>query len=297
MSKRMVVGVVAALCLIVVPNALAASRHQHYYLSLGDSLSVGYQPLGGGGIETHQGYANDLEAKYAKQVKHLKLVEVGCPGDTTTSLLTGQGNDTSAQAFKCDRKGGSQLAAAVKFLKAHHGKGEVPLITIDIGANDVDGCVNQPTFDQIYACVEAGEQSIKTNTPKILKALHKAAPKGTKFVAMNLYDPVLAEELSSNSSQQSLGSESLVLVKGVNSDITGADQASKFKTADVADAFDTYDTAPISYGSQQVPADVLKICQYTWMCTSPPIGPNIHANATGYGLIATAFEKVIGKLK
>ncbi len=59
--------------------------------------------------------------------------------DTTTSLLTGHGNDKDARALHCNRTGGSQLAAAVRFLKAHHAAGEVPLVTIDIGANDVDG--------------------------------------------------------------------------------------------------------------------------------------------------------------
>jgi lysophospholipase L1-like esterase len=157
--------------------------------------------------------------------------------------------------------------------------------------------VSQPTFGQIISCVGAGEQAIATNTPKILKALRKAAPRGTKFDAMNLYDPVLADELSSSSQEQSLGTASLALVKSVNSKITAADQAGHFKTADVAGAFDTYDTTPISYTSQPVPADVVKICQLTWMCTSPPIGPNIHANATGYAVIAGAFEKVIGRLK
>ena len=287
-------AVLALTLLVAAPSALGA-KQKHYYLALGDSLSVGYQPLGpsGQGIETGQGYANDLRAHYAKQVKTLKLVEVGCPGDTTGSLLTGQGNDASATLYGCDRTGGSQLAAAVKFLKAHHHKGEVRLITIDIGANDVDGCVGEPSLGQIVTCVEAGEAAIKTNTPKILSALRKAAPKGTKFVAMNLYDPILAFEL--NPAEASLGVASLTLVKSINSTIASADKAAKFKTADVARAFDTYNTSKPNPG-QGMPTDVANICNLTWMCAVSPIGPNIHANATGYGVIAGAFEKVIGKL-
>ena len=290
----LLLALAAVSLLAAAPSALA--RTSHYYLALGDSLSVGFQPLGGPGIETPQGYPNALRAFYAKQVKRLRLVQVGCPGDSTGNLLTGVGNGASAAFYHCNRAGGSQLAAAVKFLKAHHRRGEVPLVTIDVGANDVVGCVNQPTFSLIISCVAAGEQAISTNTPKILHALHKAAPKGTKFVAMNLYDPILADELSSDPHSQTLGIASLQLVKSVNSRIASADRAGHFKTADVAAAFGTYDTSK-PFPGQQLPTDVVNICKLTWMCVAPPVGPNIHANATGYRVIAQAFEKAIGKLK
>ena len=55
-------------------------------------------------------------------------------------MLTGNGNSSNARALHCDRAGGSQESAAERFLRAHHHKGEVPLVTVDIGANDVDGC-------------------------------------------------------------------------------------------------------------------------------------------------------------
>jgi len=32
------------------------------------------------------------------------------------------------------------------------------------------------------------------------------------------------------------------------------------------------------------------------MCAPSPVGPNIHANATGYRVIARAFERAIGCL-
>src|ERR1700678_3281556 len=72
----------------------------HYYLALGDSLSVGFQPNPQGvGLETSQGYTNDVYAYERTSVPGLKLVEMGCPGDTTTSLLTGKGNAAKASKF------------------------------------------------------------------------------------------------------------------------------------------------------------------------------------------------------
>jgi lysophospholipase L1-like esterase len=306
MKLRLLTGAAAllvALATVVAPAVGKTAKHKtkatpHYYLALGDSLSVGYQPNAAGvGKETKQGYVNDLYAVYKKKIPGLQLVQVGCPGDTTASLLTGKGNAAAAKQFKCDRKGGSQLAAAEAFLKAHHNKGEVPLITIDIGANDVDGCASVTGgISAVATCVGAGEGSISKNTPKILGGLRKAAPKGATLAAMNLYDPILAYELQPYSPLEPLGQLSISLVQGINATIGKLDKASGFKTADVASAFNTYDTTPTTFQGAQIPTNVAEICTLTWMCAAAPVGPNIHANAQGYGVIAKAFEPVIGKL-
>jgi lysophospholipase L1-like esterase len=273
-----------------------ATATPHYYLALGDSLSVGFQPNRQGvGLETKQGYTNDLFAAELKSIPGLKLVEMGCPGDTTTSLLTGKGNAANASKFHCDRSGGSQLKAAEKFLKTHHKKGEVVLVTLDIGANDVDGCTAPGV--NLGTCVAAGEKSIQTNTPKILNGIRGAAVAGTPLAAMNLYDPVLGEYFSTNPTDKGLAEASVPLLKTINTDIQNADTASHFKTADVGDAFDSYDTTPlVSYKGQQVPKNVAEVCTLSWACAAAPRGPNIHANKMGYTVIAGAFEKVLGKL-
>lgn len=294
-----VATVIAASVVLAVSAsaAQASSPPARYYLALGDSLSVGFQPNAKGvGRETRQGYDQILYARAHRRLKNLQLVELGCPGDSTTSMLTGKGNEKNARAFHCDRQGGSQLAAAVRFLKAHHRRGEVPLITIDIGANDVDGCASEPSAGKIFACVSKGETSIKKNTPKILGALRRAAPAGTRFAAMNLYDPILAYALSSDSGKRQLAQISLALVRQVNNYIDSASRHAHFKLADVAGAFKTYDQTPVSYHGGQVATDVVEICKLTWMCAPSPVGPNIHANPTGYKTIAGAFEKVLGRL-
>jgi lysophospholipase L1-like esterase len=247
------------------------------------------------GGETSQGYTNDLYAYERKSIPGLKLVEMGCPGDTTTSMLTGSGNSSAASTFHCDRAGGSQVAAAEKFLKSHHKRGEVALVTLDIGANDVDGCTAPGV--NLITCVSDGETSIKTNTPKILNDIRGAAAPGTALAAMNLYDPVLSDYFSTNPTDKGLAEASVALLKMINGDIQSADAASKFKTAHVADAFDSYDATPlVAYRGQQVPENVAKVCTLTWACTAPPQGPNIHAKKAGYAVIGGAFEKVVGKL-
>ena len=39
----------------------------------------------------------------------------------------------------------------------------------------------------------------------------------------------------------------------------------------------------------RIPLAVAYICAYTWECAAPPVGPNIHANILGYGIIANTF--------
>jgi lysophospholipase L1-like esterase len=298
MKCKLISSVLMTLALVAFAAAPAFAKPSsttHYYLALGDSLSVGYQPNAttGVGRETKQGYPNQLAATLGKTIKHLKLVELGCPGDTTTSMLTGHGNSAGFKTFHCDRSGGSQLKAAERFLKAHHAKGEVALVTIDIGANDVDGCTVPAT---LAACLKAGEASIATNLPKILHRIRAAARAGTALAGMTLYDPFLAFYLQPYSSLNPLAEPSVALAAQVDAGIQKADTRAKFKTADVFGAFKTADKTPVAFDGQQVPNNVVQICKLTWMCAPSPVGPNIHANKTGYGVIAGAFSRVLGKL-
>src|SRR6202034_1792231 len=109
----------------------AASRTSTYYVSLGDSYSVGYQP----GKGATPGYAT-----YVAKHTNLKLVNFGCAGATTTSLL----NTIGCPAVLPNTAGGmtypttTQIAAATSFISQH--KGHIGLITVSIGGNDVVPC-------------------------------------------------------------------------------------------------------------------------------------------------------------
>lgn len=303
MPRRILVLV--ALSVAVTASAASAASAKtvktknapRYYLALGDSLSQGQQPnLKGVTSNTNEGYADDLYQHELKRVHNLQLVKLGCGGETTQSMITGKGNKF-AGFNHCHPAGGSQLAAAVKFLKAHHAKGEVPLVTIDIGANDVDNCVSAANP---VSCAGTGTDQIATDLPKILAKIRKAAPKGTKLAGMNLYDPVLAGYFApSSSSLNGLATLSVALVKSINDTIAKADAANGFKTADVGDAFNTYVpfTTTVNWQGNQIPRAVATICAWTWACSTPPSGPNIHANKNGYLKIASVFEKVIGTVK
>jgi hypothetical protein len=65
--------------------------------------------------------------------------------------------------------------------------------------------------------------------------------------------------------------------------------------ADVASRFQTTAFTPLVQltPTLQVPLNVALICQWTWMCAAPPVGPNIHANKVGYQQIADVFEETL----
>ena len=239
MYRRILVPLLTLAVLAALTGSAAAKTVKtiaspRYYLALGDSLSQGVQPnLKGVSSNTDEGYADDLYQTELKRIHSLQLVKLGCGGESTQSMITGKGNPVAAY-FRCHPAGGSQLAAAVRFLKSHHAKGEVPLITIDIGANDVDNCT---AAANPVTCAGIGANQIATDVPKILKAIKKAAPKGTKFVSMNLYDPVLGAYFAPVGSPARQPRHALGPVAQVDQRQARARPRSGvgFKTADVAD--------------------------------------------------------------
>jgi lysophospholipase L1-like esterase len=296
MTRRLLIAAAAAAAAAagVVAGASATHPPVRYYLALGDSLSQGVQPdVRDVSRDTDQGYADQLFAIERRRIPGLRLVKLGCGGETTSSMISGHSNGRNARAFHCRPAGGSQLGAAERFLRAHHRAGEVALVTIDIGANDVDGCATSSGIN--FTCVGNGVASIEANVPTIVRKLRKAAGRKAKIAGMTYYDPFLAQYLM-GSSGQTIAAASVALAQKINGDLTTDFRSGNFKVADVARAFDTY--TPFSdtttYSGQTVPVAVANICQLTWMCAPAPRGPNVHANASGYREISTVFKKTVG---
>lgn len=259
-----------------------------YYLSLGTSLSVGTQPDAEGiNQRTNDGYADQLFDIIEPEFRKIRLVKLGCPGETTTTMMAGG---------ICTYRKGSQLAQAVRFLHDHDD--EVELITIDLGVNDIlaAGCIVGTTVD--FGCVQGALYQISVNLPTILSALREAASPETQIVGMNYYNTFLAAWLT-GSSGQGLAMESAALANILNSDVLGLTYgAFGIPVADVASAYMSNDFAsmvpfPTPDSPLSIPLNVALICQFTYMCVPGPVGPNIHANPTGYGVIAATFAAIL----
>jgi len=282
--KKLFAPVLASVAAIVatvgfsIPQASAATGP--YYLALGDSLSVGWQPNANGiGLATDQGYVDDIYASELTTNPALQLVKMGCPGETTVSFIKG---GVCATTYL------SQLTGAEKFLRKFGS--QTSFVTLDIGANNVDNCVSGQTVD--LTCISTGITKITKQIPKILAGL-KAADPTVQIFGMTYYDPFLAEYLTGTTGQ-TLAQESISLTNSVNAAITTAYQNAGVPVADVAND-SSFATSDFTFnngdtiGGNPVPDDVFNICELTYMCAAAPVGPNIHANPTGYQAIANDF--------
>jgi lysophospholipase L1-like esterase len=305
MARRLTIAAAPAalislfLLLQVAPVRGASVRsgtpRARYYLALGDSLAQGMQPDAGGiTLDTAQGYADQLYARIRRRIPELTLVKLGCGGETSSSFLSGRGNP-DAIILGCNPPGGSQMAAAERFLRAHRRRGEVAMLTLDIGSNDLVGCVNGSNVDA--GCVIRGSQHIQANLPVIMRRLRRAAAPGTPMAAMTLYDPFLQLYLLPGDREEALAINGYA--RNINEGLVRLYRTGKFRVARVDQAFKSYDTAhttTLAGHPGQVPVAVAEVCRLTWMCVPAPVGPNIHANKAGYGVIATDFAHAFGPL-
>jgi lysophospholipase L1-like esterase len=260
----------AAFVAALVTVAPAAAADGRYYLALGDSLAQGYQPIGGpwsplGFPGYNQGYADQLLKLVRTPSGQPRLVKLGCGGETTTTMIVGS---PWCRAFFAAE---SQLAEAVTFLRAH--RGEVALVTIDIGGNDVanpDG---------------GGAPAVQANLPTILSALRDAAGPSVPIVGMTYYNPFFVEWFTNPASLQTHVDE----LVGFNDLLESIYAAAGDPVADVEGAFESTDTTLVN----GVPRDVARLCALTWSCAAPPHGPDIHPNNVGYAAIAEAFAQTL----
>jgi lysophospholipase L1-like esterase len=258
-------------------GAQAATKATTYYVSLGDSYSVGYQPSRG----ATPGYT----AVVAKAT-HLTLVNFGCGGATTTSLVSATGcpDVLPHTAGGVTYPTTTQEAAAVSFLTAH--RGHIGLITVSIGGNDVTACASQANP---IPCVSTAVSGIKTNVTTLASTLRAAAGPGVPLIGLTYPDVILGSYVfpthPATASTISLAKLSVVAFRSlINPALAKAYAAGSGTLVDVTKATGAY--VPLTrtvrvrpYGT--IPAAVASVCTLTWFCAQG----NIHATTKGYTLI------------
>jgi lysophospholipase L1-like esterase len=255
----------------VAQTAGAAKPARPFYVSLGDSYSVGYQPTS----TTPTGGTPGYTAFVAEHEK-MTLANFGCGGATTSSIINSQGCGNRA-AFNAEPYTGTQEQGALDFIAAH--PGQVGLVTVSIGGNDITGCLSAGTLAQITACVVTQSQEAQTNVTSLV---------GNPDVILGLYVVPGQQALAVSSTVAFDGAFNPALAAAYHSVPNGSfvnvTQA-PYKRATTGDDSDTT-TAPLvslkPYG--KIPPAVWEVCKLTHFCSSQ----NIHANTKGY--------KFIGKL-
>jgi lysophospholipase L1-like esterase len=284
--RSLLLGV--ALALAVPAAAHAAEPKRQYYVSLGDSYATGFQPsVVHQATGTRNGFAYQVPALAKRRGYRFKLVNFGCGGETTVSLLERTAPCAGPGPGGVDYAGSTQIAAAERFLRKHRGR--VGLITVSIGGNDVTRCVRDPN---VAPCVAAGIESVKKNVTLIAERLRAAAGRKVPIVGTTYPDVLLGLWVGPNPSQD-LAKLSVVAFKNLlNPALKQAYAAANGRFADVTAATGAYgsldETATIAaYGT--IPLPVAKACEYSYYCEFR----DIHARTSGYRVIAQLIVKAL----
>ncbi|HEX9036194.1 MAG TPA: GDSL-type esterase/lipase family protein [Ktedonobacterales bacterium] len=265
LSALMAVSLVLVDLLVLGLAMPAKALSPHYYMALGDSLSFGYQP----NLDFNAGFADDIFNTLHK-VNVTNLENLACAGETTSTMIQG------GCAARFAHKGfytGPQLTAAVNFLTAATHRGRVSPVTLEIGANDVlkdwdaSTCSPGPTVNQDLATMDANLTQVIL--PDLIKALTtKTGAVAGDLHLLNYYNPFAIKCPNSPP-----------FVHLINDHLVTDAATFKIPVVDVYTAF----------GGDAHQTD--KLCQRTWMCSSPP---DVHPTNAGYAQIASAVEYALG---
>lgn len=293
------VAVVVAFGALVLAPAAGATGPGNTYLALGDSLAYGYhqaqfqQELKEKGFveaaNFDDGYVDDFGATLKLLNPKLKIVNDGCPGETTETFIKGSGlggafcaggptGSPFPKAFLHHAYPGTQLEDALAIAK-ESGTGT---ITLDIGANDIlqflgHTCGFPVTFSCSEAEVEAEIGHVVTNIGVILAQLRAAVPTA-KIVFVSQYNPyptVLSPEGRGDATVEALNAAIKSVAAGFGVKFANTTRVINFSG---------------THGGPEA-GDIPTVCAFTAMCpggTFNPASPeaDIHPTKAGYAAMA-----------
>ena len=272
-ASMMISGVVPA-----SPSFASAPKKatSMFYVSLGDSYAAGVEV----GPGTPGGYATKVVADVAPKHKFI-LRNFACSGATTTSMMSAIGCSASTPwpdgvAYPTM----TQLAAAISFIDAHHGR--IGLITITIGGNDLGG-----TDDNV--------PPIATNIANVSAQLRAAAGRSVPIIGLTYPDAGLADWLNGPSGVSTAEGSITAFQQVINPDWKAAYASSNVTFVDITAASGAYTalTQLVNYSTYgEIPYAVAQICNLTGMCSAS----NVHPTNAGYTLIAKQIVHAYLKL-
>jgi lysophospholipase L1-like esterase len=254
-----------------------------YYLSVGDSLSVGVQPDSEGETNpTNEGYADQLYAMLKEQTPNLELVKLGCKSETTNQMINGGG--------RCTYVLGTQLAQVLDFITTH--QGQIAYITVSLGANDAAACVKDGALDG--ACAAETFTTAPANLAFILAAIRQAAGPDVPMAGLNLYN-IYASAWFDGPEGEQVARRVAGMTVLFNQVLVDTYRAAGAGIADLETAFAVadFDTLVEQADGTTLPLAVARLCQWTWQCTPPPTGPDKHPNPAGYAVTARLFYEAL----
>lgn len=270
------------------PSRAAPAPAAATYLALGDSLAYGMQigklkdQMAAGSVQASSfdtGYVDVFAAGLRAASPGLRVVDLGCPGETTASFIagpcayaaTGKPFGTTPLPLHMGYPG-AQLAAATDYLSSH--PGEVGTITLDIGINDLRAVqLDCPAGSEFTGCVTArwpaALERTEANLRTILGRLRDAAP-GATILVMPYYNWLAVTDPATDRS-----------VEQLNRAIAAAAAIAGARTVDAFAAFNR------TGGDERK-----RLCELTLFC-----GPthDLHPSDAGYRTIGELFAAAVAR--
>jgi GDSL-like Lipase/Acylhydrolase family len=206
---RRVISVLALLALVtgvavtgVAPPATAeaASSRPQEYLALGDSLAFGFSPLvDPASAGNFIGYPDTVAAALKEH-----LTNAACPGETSSHLIDLAGADNNCGLWRANfplhvTYSTTQLAFADEFLQSHP---KTLVVSIDIGANDLQALVNACGGQTEVSCILTGLPGVlailSANLDTIYGHIRNLDGYHHKLVALTTYSPNYSDLLQTS---------------------------------------------------------------------------------------------------
>ena len=251
-----------------------AQAPQSYYLALGDSIAYGFQPAkAAAGLPPSRfdtGYVDVFAARLRAVAPKLRVVNYACPGESTRTFVNGGCSGRRDVKGLHDAYQGTQLAAALAFLRGH--PGEVGPITLTLWGNDLFDL--SPACQGDLACIRthasAGIAAFASRLTSIVRQLRAAAPKAEIILtgAWNFDVGNLAQNDP--------------LFRSIDTAIAKAAAAGEARVARMYPVF-----------SPSTATARAKICALTFICTKQ----DVHPTDAGYRAMAAAFLTASGYAK
>jgi lysophospholipase L1-like esterase len=287
---RLLAALAVAGAVALVPAAAGAAERQ-LYVALGDSYATGFQRLSeSSGRMTRTAYPNQVVRLARTRGWNLTLVNVGCGGATTTTVLR--------QRRPCPRGlravggrtwgGRTQLGAAERLLRRNRGR--VALVTVSIGGNDVTRCA-RGVPDPI-GCVTTAVRAVERDVRTIARRLRRAAGPRVRIVGTTYPDVILGQWVGDGADEQLARLSVVAFQSLINPALKRAYEAAGGRLVDVTAATGAYTpldqtTTLEPYGT--IPVAVARVCELTSYCRFR----DIHMTTAGYRIIAELVARTL----
>jgi lysophospholipase L1-like esterase len=242
-----------------------------YYLALGDSIAYGIQPTkvkpGARPADFETGYVYVFAARLRKLAPGLRVVNYGCPGESTVTFARG-GCPAFADHVKLhDTFRGAQLEAALSFLQAH--PGDVSPITVTLYGNDwlpvlLDTCKGNVACARKHA--PGATKAFASRLTVILRRIRTAAP-DAEIIVTGAWNP------DPNSLRQLRS-----VYRSLEASIARAAMSEDARFAPMLPVFNPHGT---------LKAQAARLCAYTFICSKG----DPHPTDAGYRAMAAAVKQ------